>query len=106
MNDKPTVSWLTDNANNRNDATMHSKPEMNGATTLNNELTVAADKASTLGGTLTVGKSTTLNGALAVAADKATTLGSSLTVGKSTTLNDGLTVAADKATPLGGTLTV
>ena len=59
-----------------------------------------------VGGTLKVDGATTLNNTLTVSGNHATKLGGSLEVGGATTLKDSLTVADGKNTILGGNLTV
>ena len=73
-------------------------------TQLNSDLTVAKDKATTLGGELKVTGKTQLNSDLTVAKDKATTLGGTLKVTGATTLNDSLTVVG--ATTLNNELAI
>lgn len=77
-----------------------------GITTLNNNLIVAKDKDTSLGGTLAVAKDTTLNGNLEISGTNTAKIGGDLTVDGTTSLNDNLTVASSKTTTLGGLVSI
>ncbi|GIQ80175.1 hypothetical protein KIPB_000932 [Kipferlia bialata] len=76
---------------------------VNNASTLNGAVTVAADKATSLGGTLSVSKAATLSDDLDVSGD---TEVEALTVNGLSVFKDNISVDASKTTTLGGTLSV
>lgn len=76
-----------------------------GNSTFAGTLEVAANKITTLGGSLTA-KNTTINGTLEVSGTNTATIGGGLTVGGATTLAGSLTVATATTNSIGGKLAI
>ena len=87
-------------------ATFNRSATFNSTSTFNNDITTAANKATTLGGTLTVTGTSTFNNTLTVNGNYETSLGGALSVTGNSTLNGTLTVANNQSTTLNGTLEV
>ncbi|SHG72864.1 autotransporter outer membrane beta-barrel domain-containing protein [Streptoalloteichus hindustanus] len=77
-----------------------------GASTFNNNVTLASGKNLSVGGTLTVTGTSTFNNNASLASGKNLTVGGTLTVTGASTFNNNVTLASSKNLSVGGTLTV